>query len=414
MGSRTAYVLPTGKRISPWGDPVGEVLVKQKPLRRQQEAALAEAGFTARYIAKRGEIDPADLPCLLLTDDLFFTSDALREFVRLSEAGSGSTQCAISEEAAFAKSLLPFHERVEGRIPYTLYWLRDADATRFETLVMDMDEIKVPVRIPSHMRRGAEVAISLSARPLVQISHPCDVLGANIAAVHVRFARAFKSLPRKLLLALRALSVQPARLLAGMNRIGPGCDIHPTAYLEGAEIGANVKIGAHAVVRMSDIGDGCELGDCAVVKHCVVGSNSVLFNDLTLGFAVTYPETFLIHGPYHLSVFGRESAMFATILDDYRLDGRPIRLEVDGDLLPHPFPFVGSFVGHRTRVAGGSIISPGRILPNDLLIFPSNSHVLSRIDPGLPLHEPLFIEDGRLKPLPPVQVGRKTAAGGDR
>jgi NDP-sugar pyrophosphorylase family protein len=153
---------------------------------------------------------------------------------------------------------------------------------------------------------------------------------------------------------------------------------------------------------MSNIGDGCNIGDGSVVQHSVVGAGSVLFDDLTLGFAVCYPETFLIHGPYHLSVFGRASAMFATILDDYRLDGKPIRLEMGGKLVAHPFPFMGSFIGHRTRVAGGSIISPGRSIPNDVLVFPSPGSVLSRVGEDLPRGVPLFIQNGGLEQFAPT------------
>jgi acetyltransferase-like isoleucine patch superfamily enzyme len=395
---RTAYVLQTRKRIQPFNDAVGEILIQEKPLRARQEEALAETGFAAHFIATREEIARTDLPCVVLTDDLYFTADALRTFLRHSEEVSGSTQCAIDASAAFAKSLLPFHTRIEGRIDFPLFYLRDLGDS-YQPVVIDMKELKVPVVIPAHMRRGADIEISLSCRPLVCISHPTDILAANFAQLHVRFAKAFSSTFHKVKLMLLARSKKVPYLLAKMNKIGPGCDIHPTAWIEGAEIGANVTIGAYSVIRMSHIGDGCAIGDGSVIKHSVVGANSVIFDDLTLGFAVTYPETFLIHGPYHLSVFGRESAMFATILDDYRLDGKPIRLDVDGKLVPHPFPFVGSFIGHRTRVGGGSIISPGRILPNDLLVFPAAGSVLTYLDPNLPKNEPLFIEDGWLRPL---------------
>jgi acetyltransferase-like isoleucine patch superfamily enzyme len=398
MVNRTAYIISTGKHIVPFEDPVSEVLVKETPLRLQQQQALAEAGFSARLVRDWSEIVARDLPCPVLTDDLFFTSEALRDFLRFSESRVRSTQCAIAESTTFAKTLLPFHPRVCGRIPYPLYYLRDLNAEEFEPVVIDLEELRFPVRIPMHMRGGADVAIPLSTKALVQISHPVDILGANFACLHLRFARTFASAYKKLWLALRAASTRVPKLLAKLNKIGPSCDIHPTACLEGAEIGSGVAIGANAVVRMSHVGDGCSIGDGVVVKHSVVGENSVLFSDVTLGFAVTYPETFLINGPYHLSVFGRESAMFATILDDYRLDGKPIRMEVNGTFLPHTFPFAGSFIGHRTRVAGGSIIAPGRILPNDLLIFPSSSNVLTRIESGLPRNEPLFIQEGGLKP----------------
>lgn len=160
-----------------------------------------------------------------------------------------------------------------------------------------------------------------------------------------------------------------------------------------------MKIGAHAVVRMSSIGDGCDIGDGAVIRHSVMGEGTVVFDNLNLNFAVTYPEVFLIHGPYNLSVFGKQSALFATILSDFRLDGKPIRIEIDNQFLPCSCPFIGSFIGHRTRVAGGSIIAPGRLIPNDLLIFPSTASTLTVIDTNLPTAVPLTIEKGKLEPI---------------
>lgn len=408
---RAAYIISTGKRIVPYGDPVEEVLITEKPLRVHQRDALVRAGFSARFVSHWSEIAAADLPCPVVADNLFFTTEALEDFLRLSASRGRSTQCAIPETTTFAKALLPFHTRVSGRIPYSMYYLLTPGEQEFEPVVIDPEEVRFPIRIPQHMSRGADVAISISVKLLVEISHPADILAANLACLHIRFARVFGSAFKKLWLAMRAGSARPAHVLAKMNRIGPRCDIHPTACLEGAEIGADVVIGANAVVRMSHIGDGCSIGDGVVVKHSVLGERTVIFSEVSLGFAVTYPDVFLIHGPYHLSVFGRESAMFATILDDFRLDGKPIRLEVDGALREHPFPFVGSFIGHRTRVAGGSIIAPGRILPNDLLIFPASNNVLTRIDPHLPKGEPLLIEDGRLKPAERPGISARSASG---
>jgi len=400
MKERSAYIIKTSRRIPPFGDDVGDVLINQKPLRDRQQEALSEAGFTARYIDQEDEIAAEDYPCVLFTDDLYFNGHALREFVRRSETGPDSTQCVLPKGSAFLRIFAPFQDgEAEDRIRYSLYYLKNPGTDGCHEVPLDIGEHKVPFTIPSHMRGSAEIAMPLCLRPLMQINHPGHILWASIACLNIRFRELRDRFVQRLSLLLRARSLKPARVLAHMNKIGRGCEIHPTAYLEGAEIGDHVRIGANAVIRMSNIGDGCDIGDGTVVKHSIVGEGSVIFDDLTLGFAVCYPETFLIHGPYHLSVFGRSSAMFATILGDFRLDGKPIRLEVDGELVPYPFIFVGSFIGHRTRVAGGCIIPPGRMIPNDLLIFPPAGSILTRIDEDLPRGVPLFIEEGGLQQM---------------
>jgi len=392
-----AYIILTGKHIAPFDDAIGDVLLNQKPLAVRQREALSELGFEIRYISREEEIRSEDYPCLLLTDDLYFNAATLHEFLRLSQHASGPTQCATPKDTAFSKIFTCFQDEDSPDLNrFPLYHLKEPGHAEPAVTVIDIVERQIPFYIPAHMRGAAETVLPMSPRPLMQLSHAIDILLANVACLNVRFADVLSSLVRRTLLVVRTGSLQPARLLSSMNQIGSGCEIHPTACLEGAEIGSNVRIGANTVIRMSNIGDGCQIGDGSVVKHSVVGEGSVLFDDLTLGFAVCYPETFLIHGPYHLSLFGRASAMFATILDDFRLDGKPIRLEINGKLVAHPFPFIGSFIGHRTRVAGGSIIGPGRTIPNDLLIFPSPGEVLSRIPDNLPRGVPLFIHNGGL------------------
>jgi carbonic anhydrase/acetyltransferase-like protein (isoleucine patch superfamily) len=400
MKSKRAYIIRTGKRMLPFDDPIGDVLIKETSLDELQQSVLSKAGFSVRYISNQDEISRKDYPCLLITDDVYFNAGTLHQFLRLSRRTSRSTRACTAKDSAFSRIFAPFHDDQSkdlNRFPF--YYLKTPSSKEFQPVVIDMGEHQVPFNLPAHMRGSVETILPMIARPLVQLTHPLDLIFANIVSLHVRFAEALSSRFQRAQLVGRARSLRPSRLLSRMNRIGKGCDIHPTACLEGAEIGSRVQIGANAVVRMSRVGDGCHIGDGSVVKHSVLGAGSVLYDDLTLGFAVCYPETFLIHGPYHLSLFGRASAMFATILDDFRLDGKHIRLQINGKLVAHPFPFIGSFIGHRTRVAGGSIIAPGRSIPNDLLIFPSPNQVLTRIGDQLPSGVPLFIRNGELQVL---------------
>jgi hypothetical protein len=70
------------------------------------------------------------------------------------------------------------------------------------------------------------------------------------------------------------------RLSLAYARIHPTADIHPTAVIEGSVIEANVKVGAHAVVRYSHIGERAVLHDGAKVEFSVVGPGSWLMHDL--------------------------------------------------------------------------------------------------------------------------------------
>ena len=410
VGGSKAFLIKTGRRIPPFDDPVADVLVGRSTLGSLQREVLSALGLTLREVTSLAEIPEQDYPCLAIDDDVYFSASAIEEFMRLSSCMVKSTRCAISSKTIFSRALTPFQDRASGDLlRFPLHYLR-APSSCLQDVTIDILEELFPVKLPRHMTGSEQTALPAAVRPLVQIRIAADILFANIAHLNIRFAELVRSRVRRTLLALRARSLQPARLLSRMNKIGAGCDIHPTACLEGAEIGARVQIGAHAVVRMSSIGDDCQIGDGSVVKHSVIGNGSVLFDDLTVGFVVCYPETFLIHGPYHLSVFGRSSAMFATILDDFRIDGKPIQLMRDGALLPYPLPFMGCFVGHRTRVAGGSIISPGRSIPNDLLILPSPDAVLGRIPAGLPRGVPLFIQHGTLRENRAVGASQTSAA----
>jgi acetyltransferase-like isoleucine patch superfamily enzyme len=397
MNANRAFIVGTGRRIAPFDDPVGDAMIDNEPLRSVQRRALESAGFQVQHVARREDIPAEHYPCVLAGDDLYFSEQALLEFVSECRRRAISGQCAISKDTAFARIATPYQDEESNAAErFPLFYL-EAPGRALIVVPIDIREQPLPFYIPEHMRRGCTIALPASVRPLIQIHIAADILFANVICTHRRFAEAIGNPLKRAMLAMRARSSQPARILACMNRVGPGCDIHPTARLEGAIIGSRVRIGANAVVRMSTIGDGCEIGDGSVVKHSVLGPGCVLFDDLTVGFAVCYENTFLIHGPYHLSLFGRSTAVFATILEDFRVDGLPIRLERYGRLVSYPFPFMGCFIGHRTRVAGGCILAPGRTIPNDLVILPSPDNVLARIPSGAPSATPLFIRYGTLE-----------------
>src|SRR5690349_2676184 len=66
--------LPTGARLELYGDPIGDALIQNVPLRDHQRAAIEEAGCALVEAAPPG-------PHVSFPDDLYLTGDLLRAFV---------------------------------------------------------------------------------------------------------------------------------------------------------------------------------------------------------------------------------------------------------------------------------------------------------------------------------------------
>ena len=155
-----------------------------------------------------------------------------------------------------------------------------------------------------------------------------------------------------------------------MNRYGKGCHIHPSAVVEGCILGDNVVVGANSVLRLSIIGSNTFIGDSAVVNYSVVGENNYVMTGNQLGLCLTYEDVFTIHGPYQFSVFGKSTAVFATINCDIRLDSKTIKIETALGVMDSRQHLLGIAYGHRSKVGASNIIAAGRMVPNDAVLNP--------------------------------------------
>jgi hypothetical protein len=212
-----------------------------------------------------------------------------------------------------------------------------------------------------------------------------DLLFANQIALASAIRRRVRRSPATWLKAMvrrsgvRAMAQRVARAYTRVDRTA---EVHPTAVLEGAIVGPGARIGAHCVVRYGVIGAGARLHDGAKVELSVVGAGAWLMHDLVLFRSVAEAGTFLIHGPYQFSLFERGSAAFATILMDYRPDGRPIQVKTPAGLRPYGGRFLGSVLGEGARTLGGCLLAPGRIVPPGtwLSADPESIHMLDDDD----------------------------------
>ena len=65
-------------------------------------------------------------------------------------------------------------------------------------------------------------------------------------------------------------------------------------------------------------------------------------------------EVFLIHGSYQFSCFESGSAAFATIMMDYRPDGKAIRVKTCRGIREYGGRFLGALLKERAKSLGGS------------------------------------------------------------
>ncbi len=211
-----------------------------------------------------------------------------------------------------------------------------------------------------------------------------DLLFANQIAVLGDISRRVRRSPLALLGALAPRQGVPWRMRAALAFAGihRSAQVHPTAVIEGSVIGAGARIGAHCVVRFSHVAAGARLHDGAKAEYSTIGEGSWLMHDLVLYRCHVEEQVFLIHGPYQFSQFESRSSAFATILMDYRPDGRPIRVATpDGPRL-YRGRFLGCVLKSGAKTLGGSLVAPGRIIAADtwLAADPAAIHVADQPD----------------------------------
>ena len=115
------YIEPSGRRIEPFGDPVGEALILNRPLRDWQEEMLRDGRFE-----RVGRLDP---PCLVIPDTLLATGTALRRFVR---EAAGRDAVLVLKDSLFGRQ--QFGVIRETRVILSRRVALQRDATAFQML----------------------------------------------------------------------------------------------------------------------------------------------------------------------------------------------------------------------------------------------------------------------------------------
>jgi acetyltransferase-like isoleucine patch superfamily enzyme len=275
------------------------------------------------------------------------------------------------------------------RVPLPLIAER-AGGSGEEELLLDLPSWRTAIPYPSALTAPDEHVLPTAL--LLPVTHDWDLLFANHIAHAADLARRIRASGGALVrgfLSRRRLPL-PQRVALAFSAIDATADIHPTAVVEGSVIGPGCRVGAHAVVRFSRLGRDVRLHDGAKVEWSVIGDRTWLMHDLVLYRCVVERECFLIHGPYQFSAFQAGSAAFATILMDYRPDGRPIRVLIDGQVRDYPGRFLGAVLKPGAKTLGGSLVGPGRVVAENVWLGTPEGSIHTRdVPPGSPVGQAL-------------------------
>jgi carbonic anhydrase/acetyltransferase-like protein (isoleucine patch superfamily) len=388
----TVFVQSTGRRIAPFGDVPGDVLIRDRPLAVWQQDMIRMAGLL--------RVEKVEPPCLVIPDTLFASAIAMARFV---EGAKGNDAVLVLKDSLFARRTTPVQPHVTptttGFRFESVRLVSGADHPPADVILDPEEEIIKFPQTAAYSKDGA-LEISLPRHPIMTVHHWMHILGVNEAAAVMGVRQTgWKGRLRAALALVRALSVNKWKVLSKLNNLGRRCDIHPTAVVEGSTLGNRVTVGPFARVLFSYVGDEATIMPGAQVEGCTLGERSVVNQGTVLRFCVLYPEAVAGQQLMQRCLLGRRAV---TTLGSYFIDlnfEQEVRVLFDGKLVPTGTNFLGAAVGHGARVGTGVWVASGRAIPNDCLVVRDPTKVISRISPDLPSEQPLFNDGGSLRPL---------------
>ncbi|MEE2787655.1 MAG: hypothetical protein VX589_09975 [Myxococcota bacterium] len=399
------FIEPSGRVIEPFKDPVRETLVGNRPLHDWQADAIRQAGLE--------QISALQPPCLVLPDTIFCTGRSLREFV---DGARGRNSVFVLAESRFGQHTTPVQphvDRVDAGWRFNkIRWCSGGDEP-FEDVCVSPHEKPFDVPVNNPYLQTDKLEFSMTPAPVMTIHHWVHILWANqvYGGIELASVPKWKWIIKGLWAFVRAFSVNKWRIMAKLNQIGAGCDIHPTAIVECSSLGRNVKVGPYARVLLSKIDDGAEIMAGAQVEFCTMAARAIVTENTVVRFSVMYPESVVSQYLMQQCVFGYRAV---TTSGAYSMDlnfDREIRVPLDGELHSTGQRFIGSAFGHRCRVGTGFWMASGRMIPNDYFVVRDSADVLSRIPADLSTEHPLMVVGTTLvDPLKRAQSDREMTA----
>ena len=405
MAELLSYVLESGRRVSPFGDAPGDTRILNRSLRERQEEALGLAGAaTPVGVTSLEQVDA--FPCVVVADYTWFTRTLLEDFLTQARNAGSSSRCAIApsvfvEATASLQDLDRFPDG-EGGAAYDLWYLTGPVAGLDElralpNLPVDPKEKVEEPRLPHQfVNEHTPTRVAVTSRGAIHVTHWALVLRANLAAFVATLKDLWERRPVYIVLRFFVDRVFGRFRRVRLSRTGKGCEIHPTAVVEGSWLGENVKIGAGAVIQGSVIGNDTIVEEAAVVElstvghRCWIGRNTVMF------MSVMYDGVFSGHRLTQACLFGQDVCTTGGgYLIDLNFTG-PVKVLQDGAVVDSGTNFLGVCLGHRVTMGTGMWIHGGREVPNDTFLIRDPADVIVKIPTEVVPGEPMTLENGTL------------------
>lgn len=357
-----------------FGDSIGSVPILHKPLEEWQAEGIASISGTLYDVGSTSDILEEE-SYFTFPEEMFFSPQLLKKALKKALGSQTSLQFCLKHNTFNERFVLPFYKEKTDVIELPLFY--HVGQTPPQKLVLEQELYLNHVSFPSQIIQGGLYHMDQCDTFGAVLISPFHLLQVNIAMNLNRTLR----LQNKLSAKLKSMFGQVGskwfyRGLRMLNKIGKNTRIHPSAKIEGSIIGDNVTIGANSIVRLSVVDADCTISDNISVINSVLGRGSFIANSNYVNNCMTYEEVFLIHGPYQLSIFGKNVSVFAVLNCDIRLDQNTIRIPTSKGIIDSRQPVLGIAYGHRSRTGAGNIIAAGRLVPNDKIINPPDTIIL--------------------------------------
>lgn len=371
----------TGTIVSPWGVPAAEIKVLGVPLAARQDATLARVGLRVE-----GSVAPEERgrepDALYVDDDLDLAAGTLRNW--LKRAGAGARMALAERPARLGELEVEPQawyrdgevgaEALPGSEPVRLLGVQWGGGER--AVRVDPLGFTGKGTLPGPFGDGQTMEWAIDVRTGVTVRHWVHVLRATYAAIGVGIWEQLVLAPWSSLYSWLRWPLHPRAA-----RIGRGCQIHPTARLEGCILEDGVHVGAYSVLRGCWVGQGTHIEDHVTARLSAIGplahvGNYSMFNLSTIG-----ERSSVGHIGAQASVIGDGCfvSTFAT-LHDLNLRGN-VRVRFGERLVDTGVPFLGVALGHGVRLGAGVTIASGREVPNGVHVVAEGA--VSRIPADL-------------------------------
>ncbi|MGE0228324.1 MAG: hypothetical protein AB7I38_04945 [Dehalococcoidia bacterium] len=401
MDRTRVFVERTGRRIAPFNDPIGETPILSRPLRRWQAEAFAGSGLVVSAV-----LQP---PCLVVPDTLFASAGALRAFV---DGARGEDAVFVLKRSEFARMSTPVQPAVreaeDGYVFEAIRFVSGRDQPP-RRVVVDPQEQVVEVDLPRATFVARRTTLGIPREYVMTMHHWVHILWANEIAGPFQ---AWTNPPRETALeALRSRfrrrSEDLDRALPARSTFGRGCDVHPTAVVEGSRLGNHVTVGPYASVMFSDLDDHVNISVDSDVQFSVFGRKAFLGPNGLAHFSVVHPDT-VAGFMGQLSITGSGAVTAGVRIQKPEVD-QPVSVELDGRMYSTGLHFLGAAYGYHSQLGGGIFVQAGSAIPNGYQIISEAPGLLSKIPAGLAGRGPLSVVDGTLRPSVAVDSGGEGA-----